>query len=69
MKPVSGKELCKLVEKHGWQLLRIQGSHHIYGKPGTIVRLSIPVHRNKDLKTGIFRHILKKAGISEVDEN
>jgi predicted RNA binding protein YcfA (HicA-like mRNA interferase family) len=32
MKSLSGNELAKLLEKNGWQLLRIQGSHHIFGK-------------------------------------
>jgi predicted RNA binding protein YcfA (HicA-like mRNA interferase family) len=32
MKSVSGRELAQLVERHGWQLLRVSGSHHIYGK-------------------------------------
>jgi len=41
MKSVSGKELAKLVELHGWVLLRIKGSHHIYGKTGSTVQLSI----------------------------
>ena len=65
MKSFSGKEFCKLLEKHGWQLLRIQGSHHIYGKPGVEVRLSIPVHGNKSLKMGLLRRMLKMAGLEE----
>jgi predicted RNA binding protein YcfA (HicA-like mRNA interferase family) len=69
VKPLSGKDLCKLVEKYGWYLLRIHGNHHIYGKPGTIVRLSIPVHKNRPLKTGLFRHLLKQAGIADEDKN
>ena len=44
MKSVSGRELARLVERHGWQLLRVNRSHHIYGKPGSVVRLSIPIH-------------------------
>jgi predicted RNA binding protein YcfA (HicA-like mRNA interferase family) len=48
-------------------LLRIAGSHHIYGKDGSVVRLSIPVHGNKPLKTGLVRHLLKLAGLSEDD--
>ena len=31
MKSVSGKQLCKVLEARGWLLLRINGSHHIYG--------------------------------------
>ncbi|MEX2034481.1 MAG: type II toxin-antitoxin system HicA family toxin [Xanthobacteraceae bacterium] len=44
MKAWSGREFARLVERHGWTLLRINGSHHIYGKPGSVVRLSIPIH-------------------------
>jgi predicted RNA binding protein YcfA (HicA-like mRNA interferase family) len=65
MKAVSGKKLSKLLEQHGWKLLRIQGSHHIYGKPGSIVRISIPIHGNKSLKSGLLKHLLKKAGLPE----
>lgn len=65
MKSLSGKDLARLLERNGWQLLRIQGSHHIYGKPNNIVRLSIPIHGNKPLKSGLQKHLLKSAGIPE----
>ena len=67
MKSLAGKDLARVVERHGWQLLRVHGSHHIYGKPGNIVRLSIPIHGNKPLKTGLLRHLLKMAGLGESD--
>jgi predicted RNA binding protein YcfA (HicA-like mRNA interferase family) len=54
------------IERHGWQLLRVKGSHHIYGKTGSIVRLSIPIHANRPLKTGLLRHLIK---IAEIPEN
>jgi len=67
MKAVSGKELAKVLERHGWSLLRIQSSHHIYGKPGSNVRLSVPVHGNQTLKTGLLKHLLNLAGLTEND--
>jgi predicted RNA binding protein YcfA (HicA-like mRNA interferase family) len=67
MKSVSGKELAKALEKHGWSLLRIQSSHHIYGKQGSNVRLSIPVHGNQTLKTGLLKHLMKLANLTEDD--
>jgi predicted RNA binding protein YcfA (HicA-like mRNA interferase family) len=54
-----------VVERRGWRLLRINGSHHIYGRAGSIVRLSIPIHGNGALKTGLLRHLLKAAEIDE----
>lgn len=67
MKSMSGKQLCSVLEQHGWRLLRVHGSHHIYGKEGSVVRLSVPVHGNTPLKTGLLRHLLKSAGLSEHD--
>ena len=65
MKSVSGKEFARILERHGWTLLRVQGSHHIYGKTGSEVRLSVPIHGKQALKTGLLRHLMKMAGISE----
>jgi len=45
--------------------LRINGSHHIFGKPGNAQRISVPIHGNKALKTGLLKHFLKVSGISE----
>jgi predicted RNA binding protein YcfA (HicA-like mRNA interferase family) len=67
MKSVSGKALCKIVERYGWILKRITGSHHIYAKPGVSVILSIPVHGNRDLPTGTLKRILNDASLTEED--
>lgn len=67
MKAVSGKRLCKVLEKHGWQLRRIRGAHHIYAQPGNPMIVTVPVHRNKDLKPGTLQKILKDAGLTEDD--
>ena len=65
MRAISGKAFARLVERHGWSLLRIHGSHHIYGKTGSVARLSIPIHGNHPLKTGLLRHLMKLADIGE----
>ena len=57
---VSGKEFVKKLMKDGWELDRVRGSHHIMRKNG--VSLSVPVHRNDDLKPGILNELNKKAG-------
>jgi predicted RNA binding protein YcfA (HicA-like mRNA interferase family) len=62
MKALSGRDFARLVERRGWTLLRVKGSHHIYGKPGSIV-LTIPIHGNRPLKIGLLRHLAKLAEI------
>jgi len=65
VKSLSGRDFARLVERHGWKLLRTSGSHHIYGKLGSIVRLSIPIHGNRPLKIGLLRHLAKLAEIPD----
>lgn len=67
MRSLSGRELAKALERNGWTLLRVQGSHHIYGRAGSRVRLSVPIHGNKPLKIGLLRHLLKMAELREDD--
>lgn len=60
--PLTGKEMLKLAKKHGWLVVRINGSHHIMIKEGHLPD-SIPVH-NKDLKIGTEQKILKDLGLN-----
>jgi predicted RNA binding protein YcfA (HicA-like mRNA interferase family) len=67
MKSISGKVLCKIVEKEGWILKRVTGSHHIYSKQGIRAILSIPVHGNRDLPPGTLKGLLKTSGLTEAN--
>jgi predicted RNA binding protein YcfA (HicA-like mRNA interferase family) len=67
MKSASGRVLTKALERNGWLLLRVHGSHHIYGKDSSPIRLSLPVHGDRPLKTGLLRHLLGLVELSEDD--
>ncbi len=57
---MTGKELVNILQKEGWELERVNGSHHIMRKKGKSV--SVPVH-NKDLKKGTLHNLLKETGL------
>jgi predicted RNA binding protein YcfA (HicA-like mRNA interferase family) len=67
MKAITGKDLARVLQRNGWVLMRVSGSHHIYGKPGSVVRLSVPIHAKRTLKAGLTRHLLRMAGLREED--
>lgn len=67
MKTINGKRMCKLLEGKGWTLARVTGSHHIFVRQGSDVRITVPVHGGRDLKIGLQRAIIKTANISESD--
>ncbi len=67
MKQVSDKEFIRIIQKRGWILKRINGSHHIFSKEGQRERIVIPVHGNQPLKIGLLKHQMKIAGLTESD--
>jgi predicted RNA binding protein YcfA (HicA-like mRNA interferase family) len=58
---MSGKDFVKLLKQNGWVLDRIKGSYHIMRK--NAISITVPVHKNEDLKTGILNSLKKQAGL------
>ena len=57
------REVIKVLEKNGFELDRVKGSHHIYYHAETRKRIVVPVHK-RDLPKGTLLEILKQAGIT-----
>ena len=55
--PVRFAVVRKLLEEKGYVLARIEGSHHIFKKPGARQQI-IPGHRN-DVKYAYYRNAQK----------
>ncbi len=57
---MKGKDVISLLEKNGWKLDRVRGSHHIMIKDDKTV--VVPVH-TKDIGKGLLNKILKQAEV------
>lgn len=60
--PMTPREMIKLLEANGFQLVSSNGSHHKYRNPSTGRQTIVPVHA-KELKKGLEQTILKQAGL------
>ena len=58
--------MARLLERSGWILVHVEGSHHRYEKPGA-ARIIVPIHGNKSLRKGTQRGIMKDAGLTAAD--
>jgi predicted RNA binding protein YcfA (HicA-like mRNA interferase family) len=56
------KEVMKILEKNGFVLDRIKGSHHVFYNPNNFKIVVVPMHK-KDLPRGTLLEILRQAGI------
>lgn len=58
---MNGKDVVKILKTHGWQVLRVTGSHHRMGKGS--LRTTVPIHSGRDLGKGLLAAIEKQTGV------
>ena len=59
---MSSSDLIRLIEKDGWVIKSVNGSHHHFKHPTKKGKVTIP-HPRKDLPIGTVNEILKQAGL------
>jgi predicted RNA binding protein YcfA (HicA-like mRNA interferase family) len=58
---MKSNEFHRLVRKNGWILVRVEGSHYIYGKNG--VNYPVPFHGSKEIGKGLEKKMRKEMGL------
>lgn len=59
---MNSAEIIKRMERAGWALRGVKGSHHVYTHPERPGHVSVP-HPRKDLGIGLAKKLLKQAGL------
>ena len=63
----TGKEILVALQRKGFVLTHVRGSHHYLRKSGVGGLVVVPVHGNRTLPTGTLRSILRQAGLAPED--
>ena len=63
MRTLSGREVCAILNKHGFEQVRQRGSHIIMQKqiPGSTV--TVPVPEQKELRIGTLMSFIRQSGL------
>ena len=64
---ISGKDLVKVLEKIGFAVVRVKGSHHRL-KHSDVRVTTVPLHKNEDLPRGLLRKIIREDLKLEIEE-
>jgi predicted RNA binding protein YcfA (HicA-like mRNA interferase family) len=62
--PLSSQKVIAILEKEGFVLKKVTGSHYIFANPETKRRVTVPFHSSHDVARGTLLQILKDDGIS-----
>jgi predicted RNA binding protein YcfA (HicA-like mRNA interferase family) len=57
----NSRDIVRRLEREGWTLFRVTGSHHVFKDPASGETVVVP-HPKKDLGKGLLRAIYKAAG-------
>jgi predicted RNA binding protein YcfA (HicA-like mRNA interferase family) len=60
---VTPREAVRALERCGWHLDRVKGSHHVFRHPDHQHRVVVPVHA-RDLARGTLNAIIEASGVS-----
>lgn len=67
MRPLSGKDVCEILMRHGFVQVRQRGSHIIMQKKITDSTITVPVPNHKDLRMGTLRSIIRQSKLNKTD--
>jgi len=63
---VTGNQIIKSLQRHGFLVLRIKGSHHFLQHPDGRCTV-VPIHRAESIGRGLFAQILRDCDLSFED--
>ncbi|MHC2996920.1 periplasmic or secreted lipoprotein [Tepidiphilus sp. HLB4] len=64
MRVLSGAEVCRILEAHGFREVRRRGSHVVMQKEEDGSTVTVPVPDHRELRIGTLASIIRQSGIA-----
>ena len=64
---LSGKEVCKILARHGFAKVRQRGSHVVMQRRTPAGTITVPVPDHKELKIGTLQSIIRQSGVARTE--
>jgi predicted RNA binding protein YcfA (HicA-like mRNA interferase family) len=63
LRTLSGREVCAILEQHGFAQVRQRGSHIVMQKRIEDSTITVVVPEHRELRTGTLRSIIRQSGL------
>jgi predicted RNA binding protein YcfA (HicA-like mRNA interferase family) len=63
---LSGRDVCKILDAHGFAQVRQRGSHIVMQKRSEQTTTTVPVPDHPELKTGTLASIIRQSGLPRI---
>jgi predicted RNA binding protein YcfA (HicA-like mRNA interferase family) len=63
LRVLSGRQVCSILEQHGFQQARQRGSHVVMQRVNDDGTTTVPVPDHAELRIGTLRSIIRQSGV------
>ncbi|MBL7131427.1 MAG: type II toxin-antitoxin system HicA family toxin [Candidatus Omnitrophica bacterium] len=60
---LSGRDICKILAKHGFSEIRQRGSHIVMQKQTSKGTTTVPIPNHKEIRIGTLQSIIRQSGL------
>ena len=64
---LSGKQVCDILEKHGFIQVRQRGSHIVMQKRLPDATITVPVPNHSEIRIGTLQSIIRQSGVNKTE--
>ncbi len=63
LRPLSGRQVCAILARHGFEEVRQRGSHIVMQKRLPDTTITVPVPNHAELRVGTLQSIIRQSGV------
>jgi predicted RNA binding protein YcfA (HicA-like mRNA interferase family) len=63
LRVLSGRDVCRILEQHGFQIVRQRGSHIVMQRRTDLGTVTVPIPDHPEIRIGTLQSIIRQSGI------
>ena len=66
LRVLSGREVCRILEQQGFQVVRQRGSHIVMQRQTHLGTITVPVPDHAELRIGTLQSIIRQSRVARI---
>lgn len=66
LRVLSGRDVCRILEQHGFRLVRQRGSHIVMQRRTELGTVTVPIPDHPELRIGTLQSIIRQSGVPRI---
>ena len=64
LRVLSGRDVCRILEQHGFHVVRQRGSHIVMQRRSNLGTVTVPVPDHSEIRIGTLQSIIRQSGVA-----